>query len=54
MNQKWRDLNNILWSFIYQSQPSQNSGKIGEVKLGQIIEFKKIIEVVLTKNFEKL
>ena len=23
------------------SKPSQNSGKIGEVKLGQIIEYKK-------------
>ena len=39
---------------IYQSQASRNSSKIGEVNLGQIIEYKKIIEVVLTKNFEKL
>ena len=50
MNQKW------IWTAFYglsSIKVTQNSVKIGEVKLGQII-WKNIIEVVLTKNFEKL
>ena len=59
MNQKW------IWTAFYGLSSIkvtrnsgkiailQNSSKIGEVKLGQII-WKNIIEVVLTKNFEKV
>ena len=55
-------VNGGIWAAFYGLQipvsnlvfPKFGYVEIGEVKLGQIIQYKKIIEVVLTLNFEKL